>query len=338
MQTTRLLNKVLEGHDLSVKDAGSLLEAIMNGTVTSAQAAGFLVALRMKGESEKEIIGFIRTMREKMLTIDAPGAIDIVGTGGARVDPFNISTAAAFVARGAGAKIAKHGNRAASSKCGSFDVLEALGVKIDLSPQQAQAVFNATGMVFLFAPLYHPAMKQVVAVRRELKVRTIFNILGPFTNPAGTKKQLTGVPDLKTAKRMARVARGLGFENNCIVTSEDGMDELSTSAKTHLFEVRGKTVRKTVVDPQKLGFKRPKKNVLQSGTKEENAAAIRDILRGEKGPRRDVVVLNAGAAVYVAGLAKTINDGIRLAEQSIDTGAAKAALERLVAESQKFTV
>lgn len=335
MSPTEILSTLLERDDLSEKAASSLLENIMSGEITPVQAGAILTALRMKGESESEIIGFIKKMREKMLAISAPGAIDIVGTGGAAVDPFNISTAAAFVARGAGARVAKHGNRAASSKCGSFDVLEALGVKIDLSPERAQAVFEATGMVFMFAPLYHPAMKQVVVIRRELKVRTVFNILGPFTNPARTTKQLTGVPDLSTAKRMAEVSRGLGYQNNLIVTSEDGMDEFSTRAKTRVFEVRGRRIRKMIVDPQRLGFKRPSESSLKSGTKEENAEMIRAIFRGEKGPRRDVVVLNAGAALYAAGLAKTIKDGITLASQSIDSGKAEEALKNLVEETNK---
>ena len=333
MNATEYLNTLINGKDLSEKEAGALLHDIISGAITGVQAGAILTALRIKGESAQEITGFIKKMREKMVTVSAPGAVDIVGTGGARVDPFNISTAAAFVARGAGATIAKHGNRASSSKCGSFDVLEALGIKIDLPPTEAQRVFGKTGMLFMFAPLYHPAMKEVAAVRRELKVRTVFNILGPFTNPAGVKRQLTGVPDIAIARKMAEVCRGLSYQHNLIVTSEDGMDEFSTSSKTHVFEVRGKTVKKMTIDPARLGFKPPSENALQSGTKEENAEIIKNILRGEKGARRDIVALNAGAAIYVSGLAKTIGDGIRLAEESIDSGRAREALENLVRET-----
>lgn len=335
MEISQILNRLVEKKDLSAQDASTLLEGIMNGSVTPVQAGAVLTALRMKEETADEIYGFIKTMRVKMRTIKAPGAIDIVGTGGGGVDPFNISTAAAFVARGAGAKVAKHGNRAASSKCGSADVLEALGVKIDLSPQQAQAVFDKIGMIFLFAPLYHPSMKQVVAVRRELKIRTIFNVLGPFTNPAATKRQLTGVPNMKNAERLAAVSMRLGYEHLLIVTSDDGMDELSTYTKAHVFEVRGKKLKKMTIDPQKLGFKRPPRNALNSGMKGENAALIQSILEGNKGPDRDVVILNAGAALYVAGIANTIKDGLALAEESIGRGRAKKALSDLVLETNQ---
>ena len=337
MDATAILNDVIQKKDLSSERAGELLEAIMEGAFSPVQGGAILTALRMKGESIDEISGFIQKMRSKMQTIDAPDAIDIVGTGGGGADTFNVSTAAAFVARGAGAKIAKHGNRAASSKCGSADVLEALGVKIELTAREAKEVFDKTGIIFLFAPLYHPAMKQVVMVRKELKIRTIFNVLGPFTNPAGTKRQLTGVLDVEIAAKMAEVGKRLGYTHLLIVTSEDGMDEVSISAKTHAFEIRDEVVKKFAIDPQKLGFTAVSKDVLAGGNKEENAAVIRDVLRGEKGPKRDIVVLNAGVALYVAGLVKNIEDGIERAGISIDSGSAGQALQNLIRETNAFS-
>ena len=335
MNTTEILNKILKRQDLTSEETSQLLLGIMDGAVTSVQAGAILVALRMKGETASEILGFIKTMRAKMISIDAPGAVDVVGTGGDGTGTFNISTAAAFVVSGAGAKVAKHGNRAASSKCGSADVLEALGVKIDLAPEKAKAVFNNTGMIFMFAPLYHPSMKAVVGVRRELKVRTIFNVLGPFTNPAGTLRQLTGVPNEEIAKKLTSVSKQLGYKHLLIVTSEDGMDEVSISSKTQAFEIRGEKVKKFTIDPAKLGIKKAAKSALLGGNKEENAQIITNILKGEKGPKRDIVVLNSACALFVAGAVKNIKDGIKLAEESIDSGKAQKALENLVRESQK---
>ena len=336
MDTTALLNTLIAGKDLSEKEAGEFLEGIMSGMVSPVQAGAILTALRMKSESAPEVLGFIKTMRAKMLTVSAPDAIDIVGTGGDGSGTFNISTASAFVARGAGVKVAKHGNRAASSKCGSADVLEALGVKIELTPEQAQRVFEATGIVFMFAPIYHASMKQVVAVRRELKVRTIFNVLGPFTNPAGTLRQLTGVPDYPTAVKLAGVAQRLGYTHMLLVTSADGMRRVSTSATTSAFDIRGTKVRKMTINPVKLGFKKAKKGALLGGGKEENAQIIRAILNGEKGARRDIVVLNSACALYAGDAVPSIKEGIRRAEESIDSGNAMRALNSLIKETQSF--
>ena len=333
MDTTKLLNTLIARKNLSEKEAGEFLEGIMSGTVSAVQAGAILTALRMKGESAPEVLGFIKTMRANMLTISAPNAMDIVGTGGDGTGTFNISTTSAFVARGAGVKIAKHGNRAASSKCGSADVLEALGVKIELTPTQAEEVFKNAGMVFLFAPLYHPSMKQVVLVRKELKIRTIFNVLGPFSNPASTKRQLVGVPNAELAKKLSEVAQGLGYEHLLIITSDDGMDEASISAKTKVFEISRKSSKNYVIDPVKLGFKRAPAAALRGGTAEENAGIIRSILSGEKGPKRDIVVLNAGLALYAAGAAKTTKEGVALAERALDSGSARAALESLIKNS-----
>src|SRR3989344_272489 len=291
MDTTALLNGLIEGKDLTAAETSGFLSALMRGEVSPIEAGGILTALRIKGEKPEEIIGLIRSMREFMLKVNAPGAIDVVGTGGDNAGTFNISTAAALVAVGAGAKVAKHGNRAASSKCGSADVLEALGVRIVLSKEEAERVFQKTGMVFLFAPAYHPAAKEVVAVRRELKVRTIFNVLGPFANPAGTVRQVTGVPNKTIAKTMAEVATGLGYEHLLIVTSEDGMDEVSTSALTHVYELRGTDTQEWTIDPSGYGIEKPATGALLGGTAEENALIIRNIFDGENGPKRDIVVL-----------------------------------------------
>lgn len=332
---THMLNTLIAKRDLTKEEAQTFLDAVVAGEMTQAQIGAILTALRMKGESTAEITGLLESMRAHMSKIDAPGAIDIVGTGGDGSGTFNISTAAAFVAAGAGAKVAKHGNRAASSKCGSADVLQALGVNIELSTEQARKVFDAVGIVFLLAPVYHAALKNVVAVRKELKIRTIFNVLGPFANPASTKRQLVGVPNADIAKKMAKVASKLGYERIMIVTSKDGTDEISLGGKTIAYDV-GSAVKKFEIDPKRLGFKKAPLSDLQGGTADDNAGIIRAVLAGAKGPQRDVVVLNAAFGLVVAGIAKTPKEGIALAEKSIDTGSAKSALDRLVAESNKF--
>src|SRR3989338_8934897 len=297
---TEILNKLVEKKDLTVSEAREFLNGVVSGDITGVQAGAILTALRMKGESTEEIVGIVEEMRLKMLKVEAKGAVDIVGTGGDGSGTFNISTAAAFVAAGAGALVAKHGNRAASSKAGSADVLAALGVNVTLTKQQAEEVFKKAGIVFLMAPLFHPAMKNVIAVRKELKVRTIFNILGPFANPAGTSRQLVGVPNVAIAKKMAEAAKELGYEHLLIVTSDDGMDEISLSAKTQAFDVKGNTVKAFAIDPKTFGFKKSAKNDILGGSAEENADIIRSILAGraskdgarhdfaKSGPRRDI--------------------------------------------------
>src|SRR3989344_3786817 len=260
MNSTDILNKLIAQEDLSAADMTGLFDAIVRDEVPTTQIAGILVALRMKGESAEEIEGLVRAMRSHMVKVHAEGAIDIVGTGGDGAGTFNISTAAALIACGAGAKIAKHGNRAASSQCGSADVLEALGVNIDLSSEQAERVFRNAGIVFLFAPAFHPATKNVVAVRRELKVRTIFNVLGPFANPAGARRQLVGVPDTAVAKKMGEAAQKLGYERLLIVTAE-GMDEISISGKTHALELSEGRTREFEIDPAAFGFSGKKEDL-----------------------------------------------------------------------------
>ncbi len=336
MNATEILNTLVEKRDLTSAEARQFLLDVMSGVISPVQTGAILTAFRMKGETPAEIVGLLQAMREHVLRVSAEGAMDIVGTGGDHAGTFNISTTAAFVAAGAGAKIAKHGNRAASSKCGSADVLEELGVRIDLTPVQAEDVFKKVGMVFLFAPKFHPSMKQVVLVRKELKIRTIFNVLGPFANPAGTKRQIVGVPNENVAETMAEVGKQLGFDHLLIVTS-DGMDEIGISDSTTVFDVRGTSIKKDVINPEEYGFKKTAREQILGGDAKQSAEIIRDIFRGEKSPKRDVVILNSAVALHIAGIAKDIPEGIKLAEQSIDSGKALKALEDLVRETQRHS-
>lgn len=331
-----LLNKLIDGNNLSQKESSLILEEIIQGKYTSAQIAAVLIALRTKGETVDEIVGFIQTMRKHMVKIKASKAIDIVGTGGDGSGTFNISTATSFVVAGSKVAVAKHGNRAASSKCGSADVLEKLGVKISLTPSQAEKVFKKVGMIFLFAPLYHPAMKQIGPIRKELGVRTIFNFLGPFLNPAQTKRQLLGVPNLEIAEKLAKVAARLNFSMLCLVTSNDGMDEITTSGKTKVFEIKGSRIKYYDISPTKYGVKLSQKKELLGSDIETNAKIILDILKGEKNPKRDIVVLNSAAALYVAGKVSSIDKGIYMAEKSIDSGSALKILQNLIKETNKY--
>lgn len=331
----QLLTLLVEHNNLTSADVRSFVSGLMDGTVSDVLGSALITALRMKGETTEEIVGAVSALRDHMRTVDAPGAFDIVGTGGDGTHTFNISTTASFVLAGAGLCIAKHGNRAASSKCGSADVLEALGVNITLTPQSAALVYGEAGIVFLFAPLFHPALKNVVAIRKALKVRTLFNLLGPFANPAQTQFQLIGVPSMSGLATLAPVAQKLGYARALIVHSRDGLDEVSTNALTDaVLIVRNKATRLTI-DPQKLGLKKPKKNALAGGDATVNAEITRAVLNGEKGPRRDIVVLNAAVALFAAGDARTIQAGILAAEESIDSGRALGALDALIRESNK---
>jgi anthranilate phosphoribosyltransferase len=330
-----VLKKLVEKRDLSSQEAGDFLEGVMNGSVSPTISAAILTALRMKGESIEEVVGLVRAMRSHMILVSASGAMDIVGTGGDGSNTFNVSTTTALVVAGAGVPVAKHGNRAASSKCGSADVLEALGVNIQLNKEQAEEVFRKVGFVFMLAPLFHPSTKNVVAVRKELKIRTIFNVLGPFANPAATKVQLTGVPDVESAKKLAAVAAKLGYKRNLIVTG-GGMDEVGLNAPTVAYEVCGTRVRKFAIDPQKLGLKKVSSKALLGGGAKENAAMVEAILLGEKGPRRDIVVLNSACALYAMGKARTIREAMPLAIHSIESGEACGILSNLRRETQQF--
>ena len=336
MSTTEILNKLINKQDLTEKESGEFLIQLMDGVITPIQAGAILTALRAKGESVEEIVGLVKVMRKKMIAIDADESLDVCGTGGDGSNTFNVSTTVAFVVAGCGVKVAKHGNRAASSLSGSADVLKELGVKIDLTKEQAEEVLKKVGMVFLMAPFFHPSMKQVGVVRQELKIRTVFNFLGPFANPAKAKKQLIGVPNLEIAQKMAKAALQLGFKHLIIVTSEDGLDEVSINAKTHLFEIKGKTIKKKVIDPKRLDFKKVYHTQLTGGDAKINASIIHQVLNGQKGPKSDLVIINVAIALIVAGKAKTIKQGVKLARNSIESGAAKKVLENLVEETQKY--
>ena len=336
MEDTNLLNKLISKQNLTTEETQLFLNEVIKGVATPARIGAILIALRMKGETPDEIIGFIKAMRENMVHVNASNAIDVCGTGGDSSGTFNISTAVAFVVAGAGVRVAKHGNRAASSKCGSADVLEELGVNLQLSPQQAEEVFNKVGMVFLFAPLFHPSMKNVVAVRKELKVRTVFNYLGPFANPASVEKQLIGVPNVEIAEKLAEVGKTLAYKHLLVVTSEDGLDELSISSKTILFEVKDHSVKQSTIDPVNYGLQKIPNGEVLGGSAQQNANFIREILQGKKSSKRDIVIFNSAFAIYVAGVASDIKEGIQLAEKSIDSGKAKLVLENLVKETQKY--
>lgn len=336
MNTKFLLNKLADKNNLTQKESSNLAEAIIDGSLTQIQSAAVLIALRTKGETIDEIIGFIKTMRKYMIKINAPKALDIVGTGGDGIGTFNISTAASFVAAGIGIPVAKHGNRAASSICGSADVLEALGVNINLAPQQAEEVFQKVGLVFLFAPLYHPVMKQIAPIRKELELRTIFNYLGPFLNPGQTKRQLLGVPNIEIARKLSQVAAKLNYTHLMIVASSDGMDEITTTSKTEVFEVKGKKIKSFQLSSKQFGIKQAFIKDLIGKDAKNNAAIIQNILKGQSGPRRDIVILNSAAACYLSGKVKNIQDGILFAEKSIDNGLALQKLQDLILETNRY--
>lgn len=336
METKILLNKIIDRKDLTVNEAGFLLDEIIDGKLNNSQIAAVLVGLRSKGESVSEITGFIESMRRHMVTVAVKGAIDIVGTGGDGFGTFNISTAASLVVASCGIKVAKHGNRAASSRCGSADVLEALGVNIMLKPQQAEKVLQKVGMVFLFAPLYHPAMKNIAPIRKELGVRTVFNFLGPFLNPAGVKQALIGVPNVEIAKKLALVAAKLNYQHLLLVASRDGMDEISISGKTEAFVIKKTNIKAMVIDPQRYGFGKSSITDILGGDSAKNARIITDILDGKKGVRRDIVLFNSANAFYVAGKVENVSSGIALAKEAIDSGGAKKVLENLIKETKKY--
>ena len=339
---TNAISQLLEAQPLTEKEAEAVMEQIMGGEATPAQIAGFLVALRIKGETVDEIVGCARAMRRAAVRVPRTRdtVVDTCGTGGDRAGTFNISTTAAFVVAGAGLGVAKHGNRSVSSKSGSADVLEALGVNLDLTPEQIGQAVDEVGIGFLFAPRLHPAMRYAIGPRRELGVRTVFNILGPLTNPAGAEAQLLGVYDPELTESMARVLKGLGSQAACVVHGHGGLDELSTTGPNRISTFglgasNGDVVTETL-DPESLGFARVEREALLGGTPEDNAQITRDILAGtDRGPRRDVVVLNAAAALWAGDAEPDLASGVKSAERSIDTGAALRALEGLIAFSQK---
>ena len=325
------------GQSLDIDDAIAVMREIMEGEATPAQLGAYLTALSVKGETPAEIAGFATVMREKALRVNAPGpAIDTCGTGGDRKGTFNISTAAAFVVAGAGLVVAKHGNRAASGDCGSADVLEALGVRIELPPAAVERCLREIGIGFMFAPAYHPAMRYAAPVRREIGIRTVFNVLGPMTNPAGVSGQLIGVGYPEVGAKMAEVLRLLGARHAIIVHSEDGMDELSPGSDTNGWEVVNGAVRPYAVRPRELGLPYATPDDLRGGSPADNAATMRRILSGAPGPIRDAVALNSAAALVAGDRADTLAEGLALALASIDEGRAAARLEALVALTQEL--
>ena len=330
----RAISALLAGESLSDEQTAAAMSEIMEGAATPAQIAGFVVALRAKGETTDEIVGLVRTMRSYALEVEAgEDVVDTCGTGGDRAGTFNVSTAAALVCAGAGARVAKHGNRAASSKCGSADVLEALGVRLDLDPGGVAACIAEAGMGFCFAPIFHPAMRHAALPRRELGTATVFNFLGPLTNPAGARRQALGVSDPVMLRPMVETLRRLGSERVVAFRGEDGLDELTLSGPSHVVELAGGEITEHTVEPGDVGLEAAPLEAVRGGSAEENAAAIRSVLAGEPGPKRDIVVLNAGAGLVASGLAPDLSEGARLAAGAIDSGAAAAALDRLVAVS-----
>ena len=325
--------KLAERVNLSEKEAEGAMLAIMDGQATPAQIAAYLMGLRIKGETVEEIAGSARAMRAKATRIRVadPLVVDTCGTGGDRAHTFNISTTAAFVVAGGGLTVAKHGNRSVSSKSGSADVLTALGVKIDLPTERIEDCVNEIGIGFLFAPLFHGAMKHCAAPRQEMGVRTLLNILGPLTNPAGATIQVLGVYDGHLTEVMAKVLIHLGTQHCFVVHGMDGLDEITLTDRTRVSEGKGGVVSSYFVEPEEFGLHRVRLKELVGGTAEENAQITRDILRGRKGPRRDIVCLNAAPAFVAAGKVKTLREGFALANKAIDTGAAMDKLEKLVA-------
>jgi anthranilate phosphoribosyltransferase len=323
------LTRIVDGESLSLDEARGAMGAVMDGEATPSQLAALLMGLRMRGETVDELAGFAAAMRERVVRVEAPaGAIDVVGTGGDGSGTFNISTTAALVAAAAGVPVAKHGNRAITSKAGSADVLDALGVRIDHDATSAGSALRELGFAFLFAPNFHPAMKHAGPTRREIGVRTAFNLLGPLTNPAGTTRQLLGIADATAAERMAEVVRRLGTERTFVIHG-DGVDELPLDGSGVAYIVVGDAIERHVIDAAALGFKRTATARLAGGTADENARLSEAVLRGEPGARRDVVLLNAAAALLVAGVVGQMEEGIERAALTIDAGEAAALLDRL---------
>jgi anthranilate phosphoribosyltransferase len=352
---TEAVRALVDRRDLTRIEAAAAMDAIMSGAATNAQIAAFLTALRMKGETVEELIGFAQVMRDKVARVptraeetaaltgtDREMLIDTCGTGGDASGTFNVSTATAFVVAGAGLKVAKHGNRSMSglsgaSLCGSADVVETLGIKLELTPEQVGRCVAEVGIGFLYAPLLHTAMKHVMAARREVGIRTVFNLLGPLTNPAGANAQVIGVAAASLTESLARVLAALGTYRAFVVHGADGLDEISNTGESRVSEVREGSVRTYAVRPEDFGMPRASIKDLQGGDREQNAEIIRAVLDGKAGPRRDIVLMNAAAALVAGGRARDLKEGAVVAAQSIDSRAARGKLDSLIALSRRLT-
>jgi anthranilate phosphoribosyltransferase len=346
---TEAVRALIERRDLTRIEAAAAMEAIMSGTATNAQIAAFLTALRMKGETVEELIGFAQVMRQKAVRVrtraeevaaltgtDREMLIDTCGTGGDAAGTFNVSTATAFVVAGAGLKVAKHGNRSVSSLCGSADVVETLGINLDLTPAKVGRCVDEVGIGFLYAPLLHTAMKHVMAARREMGIRTVFNMLGPLTNPAGANAQVIGVYSPTLTEPLARVLAELGTVRAFVVHGADGLDEISNTGESRVSEVREGVVRSFTVRPDDFGMSRATMSDLLGGDRGQNAQMIRELLDGQVGPKRDIVLMNSAAALVAGAKARDLKEGVSRAAQAIDSGAARGKLEALIALSQKL--
>jgi anthranilate phosphoribosyltransferase len=328
------IRKAADGHDLTREEARGAMNEIMSGGASTAQIAAFLVGMRMKGETVAEVTEFARVMREHVVRVTPSRrpVVDTCGTGGDAIKTFNVSTAAAFVAAGAGVAVAKHGNRSVTSKCGSADVLEALGIRFDLAPEEVAQCIDEIGLGFMFAPSYHPAMKHAMPVRRELGLRTVFNMLGPLTNPAGAEAQVLGVYAPELTELHAGVLSNLGSTRAFVVHGAGGLDELSTLGKTRVTELRDGDLRTYEVVPEDMGLGRAAgPEQIQGGTPEENARLLTEVLEGKQGPARDIVTLNAAAAIAAGGKAESLSDALPVAAEALDSGAALAKLRQLQA-------
>jgi anthranilate phosphoribosyltransferase len=329
-----LIGQVATGAQMTREQAASAFDSMMSGEATPSQMGALLMALRVRGETVEEITGAVAAMRAKMLPVEAPpNAIDVVGTGGDASGSYNVSTCAAFIVAGAGVPVAKHGNRALSSRSGAADVLAALGVKIDLAPDQIAQCVRDAGIGFMFAPSHHPAMKHVGPTRVELGTRTIFNLLGPLSNPAGVKRQMVGVFSRQWVEPLAHVLKNLGSERAYVVHGSDGLDEITTSGPSVVASLEDGLVRTFEISPEDVGLKRVKPELLRGGDADANAAALKAVLEGRPGPYHDIAVFNAAAALVVAGVAKDLKNGVALAQKSIESGEAEGCLDRLIVVS-----
>ena len=332
---TGALDKLAARRDLSGEETAAVLAEIMAGEVSHAQIAGFLIALRTKGETVEEIAGLARTMRSLAapVAVAREGLVDTAGTGGGR-STFNVSTTAALIAAAAGCAVAKHGNRSATSRSGSADLLEALGARIDLTPEEVARCIDGVGFGFMFAPAHHQATRFVVPVRRDLGVRTIFNLLGPLTNPAGARRQLVGVGDGAHLETIAGALHALGVDRALVVASDDGLDEISASAPTRVIEVNGERIDRYTLTPEDLGLESVGADGLEGGDPAHNAAVTRAILAGQPGPARELALANAGATIYAAGRVESLREGVTTARATLDDGRAAATLDAFIAATQ----